>query len=153
MKRQPRGRKANFLSGGVASSIIYQGILEGVLTLGVYGWAINFPVHSSYNEIHADALTMAYATLALIQLFHAFNVKSIHQSLFKIHPFANRTFNIGITLSTIMVALTIVVPGFNKLFHVTELNLSQWGIVLGAGILMVVIVEIVKFVQRKMGRQ
>ena len=52
-----------------------------------------------------------------------------------------------------MVALTIVVPGFNKLFHVTELNLSQWGIVLGAGILMVVIVEIVKFVQRKMGRQ
>ena len=153
MKRQPRGRKANFLSGGVASSIIYQGILEGVLTLGVYGWAINFPVHSSYNEIHADALTMAYATLALIQLFHAFNVKSIHQSLFKIHPFANRTFNIGITLSTIMVALTIVVPGFNQLFHVTKLNLSQWGIVLGAGILMVVIVEIVKFIQRKMGRQ
>lgn len=153
MERQPRGRKASFLSGGVASSIIYQGILEGLLTLGVYGVSIMFPVHSGYDAIHADALTMAYATLALIQLFHAFNVKSIHQSIFSVHPFANRTFNIGVAFSTIMVALTIVVPGFNRLFHVTELNLLQWSIVLAAGLLMIAIVEIVKFVQRKMGKQ
>ena len=31
MKCKPRGKKSNFFSGGVASSIIYQGILEGVL--------------------------------------------------------------------------------------------------------------------------
>ncbi|MFD1465787.1 cation-translocating P-type ATPase [Lapidilactobacillus mulanensis] len=153
MDRKPRGRKASFLSGGVASSIVYQGILEGLLTLGVYGVSIMFPVHTSYNDIHADALTMAYATLALIQLFHAFNVKSIHQSIFSVHPFANRTFNIGVAFSTIMVALTIVVPGFNSLFHVTELNLEQWSIVLAAGLLMIAIVELVKFVQRKMGKQ
>src|SRR5699024_11899864 len=36
MKNKPRGRKSNFFSGGVASSIIYQGILEGILVLGAY---------------------------------------------------------------------------------------------------------------------
>lgn len=153
MDRKPRGRKSNFLSGGVGSSIIYQGILEGALTLGVYGLAILFPVHTSNDAMHADALTMAYATLALIQLFHAFNVKSIHQSIFSVHPFANRMFNIGVGTSFIMVALTIVVPGFNSLFHVTELNLLQWSMVLGAGVLMVLIVELVKFFQRRAGKE
>lgn len=149
MKRKPRGRKSSFLSGGIGSAIIYQGILEGLITLGVYGLAIMFPVHTQNSAIHADALTMAYATLALIQLFHAFNVKSTYQSIFKIHPFKNKVFNIGIAASFIMVAATILIPGFNGLFHVTELNLSQWGIVLGAGLLMILIVEIVKFFQRQ----
>lgn len=149
MDRKPRGRKSSFLSGGIGSSIVYQGILEGLITLGVYGLAIMFPVHSGNAAVHADALTMAYATLALIQLFHAFNVKSTYQSIFKVHPFKNKMFNIGVAFSFIMVALTIVVPGFNSLFHVTELNLLQWAIVLGAGVLMILIVEIVKFFQRR----
>lgn len=149
MNRKPRGRKSSFLSGGIGSAIIYQGILEGLITLGVYGLAIMFPVHSGNAAMHADALTMAYATLALIQLFHAFNVKSTYQSIFKIHPFKNKVFNLGVAASFIMVAATILIPGFNSLFHVTELNLLQWSVVLGAGLLMILIVEIVKFFQRK----
>lgn len=149
MDRKPRGRKSSFLGGGIGSSIVYQGILEGLITLGVYGLAITFPVHTANAAMHADALTMAYATLALIQLFHAFNVKSTYQSIFKVHPFKNKMFNIGVATSFIMVAATILVPGFNGLFHVTELNLLQWSIVLGAGVLMVLIVEIVKFFQRR----
>ena len=153
MDRKPRGRKSSFLSGGIGSSIIYQGILEGLITLGVYGLAIMFPVHTESAAMHADALTMAYATLALIQLFHAFNVKSTYQSIFSVHPFKNKMFNIGVATSFIMVALTIVVPGFNKLFHVTELNLLQWSIVLGAGILMIIVVEIVKMFQRQSNKK
>lgn len=153
MDRKPRGRKSSFLSGGIGSAIVYQGILEGLITLGVYASALMFPVHTGNTAMHADALTMAYATLALIQLFHAFNVKSTYQSIFKIHPFKNKVFNIGVAASFIMVAATIVVPGFNSLFHVSELNLVQWLTVLGAGILMIVIVELVKLVQRSNGKK
>jgi Ca2+-transporting ATPase len=149
MKQKPRGRNSSFLSGGVGSAIIWQGLLEGALTLGVYWLAITFPVHSNATAMHADALTMAYITLGLIQLFHAFNVKSLHQSLFKIKPFGNKAFNWAILIATAAMAITVLVPGFNGLFHVTELNLVQWGMVLGAGILMVAIVELVKLIQRK----
>src|SRR5699024_1560613 len=102
MKHKPRGKKSNFFSGGVMSSIIYQGILEGAAVLFVYWSAIQWPVHSTYTEIHADALTMAFATLGLMQLFHAFNVKSVHQSLFKVGLFRNKFFNGAILLSFVM---------------------------------------------------
>lgn len=149
MKRPPRGRTSNFLSGGVLSSIIYQGILEGLLTLGVYAYALWLPLHTSGAQIHADALTMAFATLGLIQLFHAFNSKSIHQSLFTIGFWKNKYFNWAILVAFLLLAVTIWLPGFNQLFHVTHLELSQWAVVGFAGVMMIVIVELVKLVQRK----
>lgn len=149
MKKKPRGSKSNFLSNGVGSSIIYQGILEGVLTLGVYWIAINYPFHETSAQIHADALTMSYATLGVIQLFHAFNSKSIHGTIFSKETFNNKYFNIAVLASAVLLAMTIFVPVFNSTFHVTTLALEQWGIVLGAGALMIIIVEVVKFFQRK----
>jgi len=149
MKHQPRGRQSNFFSGGVFSSIIYQGLLEGGITLLVYWLALTYPVHASANLAHADALTMAFITLGLIQLFHAFNSKSIHQSLFTVGLFRNKFFNWAIVIAFALLAMTVVVPGFNSIFHVTPLDAYQWGIILAASLSMVIIVEIVKFFQRK----
>ncbi|AMV62660.1 Calcium-transporting ATPase [Pediococcus damnosus] len=152
MKQKPRGRQSNFLSGGVASNVIYQGLLEGIITLGVYALAILHPVHASSALAHADALTMAFATLGLIQLFHAFNSKSIHGSIFSATTLKNKFFNWAIVLSFILLAVTIVVPGLNDIFHVTHLDLYQWAIVVGASVSIVVIVEIVKWFQRRAHR-
>lgn len=148
MKRKPRGRTSNFLSGGIMSNILYQGFFEGAITLAVYAYAILNPVHSSDALIHADALTMAYATLGLIQLFHAFNSKTIHQSVFRVGLFKNKFFNWALLGSALLLILTIVVPGFNSMFHVTELDLSQWLIVIIGGFMIVVISEVVKYGQR-----
>ncbi|WGN88601.1 cation-translocating P-type ATPase [Ligilactobacillus faecis] len=149
MQQKPRGSKSNFLSNGVGSSIIYQGLLEGLLTLGVYWIALNYPFHHTSAQIHADALTMAYATLGVLQLFHAFNSKSIHGTIFRKETFNNKYFNLAVISSAILLAMTIFVPAFNQTFHVTTLALQQWLIVLGAGVLMVLIVEVVKFFQRR----
>lgn len=148
MKHNPRGRSSNLFSGGVLSSIIYQGILEAGTVLFVYWSAIQWPVHTTYAEIHSDALTMAFATLGLMQLFHAFNVKSVHQSLFQVGPFRNKSFNWAILLSFVLMMIIIVVPGLNDIFRVAHLDLYQWGIVIGASFAIIPIVEIVKAFQR-----
>lgn len=153
MKHAPRGRSSNFFSGGVMSSIIYQGILEAATVLFVYWSAIQWPVHNTYDAIHADALTMAFATLGLMQLFHAFNVKSIHQSLFKVGAFRNKAFNWAILLSFALMLVIFIVPGLNDIFRVAHLDLYQWGIVLGASFAIIPVVEIVKAIQRAMGRK
>ncbi|NRG97947.1 cation-translocating P-type ATPase [Streptococcus suis] len=151
MQHKPRGRNSSFFSGGVLSSIVYQGILQTALVLGVYGFALLYPEHSTYEEIHADALTMAYVTLGLIQLVHAFNVKSVYQSIFTVGPFKNKLFNWSIVAAFLLLMATVVIPGFNTFFKVSILTPTQWMVtVIGSG-LMVVVVEIVKFVQRKMG--
>jgi len=149
MKQPPRGRQSNFFSGGVLGGILYQGLLEGGITLFVYWMAITYPVHQAASLAHADALTMAFATLGLIQLFHAFNSKSIHGSIFTVGLFKNKFFNWAIVIAFALLAMTILVPGLNSVFHVATLNLFQWGVVLGASAMMIVIVEIVKFFQRR----
>ena len=47
---------------------------------------------------------------------------------------------------------TIAVPGFNSLFHVSHLSLTQWMAVIVGSLLIVVLVEIVKAVQRALGK-
>lgn len=148
MQRKPRGAKSSFFSDGVLSSITYQGLLEGTLTLGVYWLAINYPLHSSQALIHADALTMAFATLGLIQIFHAFNSKSLHGTIFTKDLFANKMFNWSILISTVLLFATILIPSFNDIFKVSHLAPQQWLIVLIAGVLMLIIVELVKLIQR-----
>ena len=152
MTHKPRGRQSNFFDGGVFGAIIYQGVFQTILVLAVYGWGLVFPEHHTQAEIHADALTMAYATLGLIQLLHAFNVKSVYQSVFKVGLFRNKTFNWAIPVAFILLMATIVVPGFNNLFHVSHLSFTQWLAVIVGSFLIVVLVEIVKAIQRALGK-
>ena len=152
MTHKPRGRKSNFFDGGVMGAIIYQGIFQTALVLGVYGWALIFPEHTTNHMIHEDALTMAFATLGLIQLVHAFNVKSVYQSVFTVGAFKNKTFNWAIPVAFILLMITIVVPGFNQLFHVSHLSVTQWLAVIVGSLLMVVLTEIVKAAQRALGQ-
>lgn len=164
MSHKPRGRSSNLFSGGVFSSIIYQGILEGGITLFVYWFAIQNPAHTAmnmpglssqalYSLQHADALTMCFATLGFMQLFHAFNVKSVKQSIFKVGPFRNKAFNWAILLSFALMGVIILVPGLNDIFRVATLNGSQWGVVAGASFSIIPIVEVVKFLQRKLSTE
>ena len=152
MTHKPRGRQSNFFDGGVFGAIMYQGVFQTILVLAVYGWGLVFPEHHTQSEIHADALTMAFATLGLIQLLHAFNVKSVYQSVFKVGLFRNKTFNWAIPVAFVLLMATIVVPGFNSLFHVSHLSLTQWLAVIVGSFLIVVLVELVKAIQRALGK-
>jgi len=152
MTHKPRGRQSNFFDGGVFGAIMYQGVFQTILVLAVYGWGLVFPEHHTQAEIHADALTMAFATLGLIQLLHAFNVKSVYQSVFKVGLFRNKTFNWAIPVAFILLMATIMVPGFNNLFHVSHLSLTQWLAVIVGSFLIVVLVELVKAIQRALGK-
>lgn len=147
MKHKPRGKKSNFLSA-VGISIVYQGILEGILVLGVYQIGLHIGPHiGNYKLLHGDALTMAFLTLGLIQLFHAFNSKFITKSIFCKDTLKNKWFNLAIIVSAIIMS-AVEIPGLTSLFKVTELDIAQWLVVLTAGILMIAIVEIVKLFQR-----
>ena len=146
MKHPPRGKGSNFLSNGVLPSIYYQGFFEGGVTLFVYWYA----THAAGWGVPTGE-TMAFATLGLIQLFHAFNVKSVYKSLATVGAFKNKMFNIAIVVSALMLLSVLVVPGLTTVFSVTVLNLEQWLVVLAAAFSIVPFVEIVKAIMRGMG--
>ena len=146
MKHPPRGKSSNFLSNGVLPSIYYQGFFEGGVTLFVYWYA----THVAGWGVPTGE-TMAFASLGLIQLFHAFNVKSVYKSLVTVGAFKNKMFNIAIVVSALMLLSVLVVPGLTTVFSVTVLTLEQWFIVLAAAFSIVPFVEIAKAIMRTMG--
>ncbi len=146
MKHPPRGKSSNFLSNGVLPSIYYQGFFEGGVTLFVYWYA----THVAGWGVPTGE-TMAFSSLGLIQLFHAFNVKSVYKSLATVGAFKNKMFNIAIVVSALMLLSVLVVPGLTTVFSVTVLTLEQWLIVLAAAFSIVPFVEIAKAIMRGMG--
>lgn len=146
MNHPPRGKSSNFLSNGVLPSIFYQGFFEGGITLFVFWYATH--VAKWGNPVGE---TMAFATLGLIQLFHAFNVKSVYKSLGEVGAFKNKMFNYAILLSAVMLLSVMVIPGLTTVFDVETLTAGQWLFVVGSAFSIVPIVEIAKAIMRAMG--
>jgi len=146
MNHPPRGKSSNFLSNGVLPSIFYQGFFEGAITLFVFWYATE--VAKWGNPVGE---TMAFATLGLIQLFHAFNVKSVYKSLGEVGAFKNKMFNYAILLSAVMLLSVMVIPGLTTVFDVATLTAGQWLFVVGSAFSIVPIVEIAKAIMRAMG--
>ena len=146
MNHPPRGKGSNFLSNGVLPSIFYQGFFEGGITLFVFWYATHIA-----NWGNPVGETMAFATLGLIQLFHAFNVKSVYKSLGTVGAFKNKMFNYAILVSAVMLLSVMVIPGLTTVFDVAILTAEQWLFVVGAAFSIVPIVEIAKAIMRAMG--
>ena len=146
MNHPPRGKGSNFLSNGVLPSIFYQGFFEGGITLFVFWYATHIA-----NWGNPVGETMAFATLGLIQLFHAFNVKSVYKSLGTVGAFKNKLFNYAILVSAVMLLSVMVIPGLTTVFDVAILTAEQWLFVVGAAFSIVPIVEIAKAIMRAMG--
>lgn len=146
MNHPPREKSSNFLSNGVLPSIFYQGFIEGGITLFIFWYATHI---AQWGNPVGE--TMAFATLGLIQLFHAFNVKSVYKSLLTVGAFKNKMFNYAILLSAVMLLSVMIVPGLTSIFGVAILTAEQWLFVLGASFSIVPIVEIAKVIMRAMG--
>jgi Ca2+-transporting ATPase len=151
MEHKPRGRSGNLLSNGVLPSIIYQGIYEGAVTLFVF-WYGRYQMGVPLE----DAEAMAFLTLAFIQLFHAYNSKSVFKSLFASNPFDNKWLNIAVLASTVLMLITVFVPGLNDAFGTVHLlgdpmAMEMWTVILLGAASVVLYVEIGKFIIRATG--
>ena len=145
MNRPPRTKESSFLSNGILPSILYQGVLESALTLFIYWLARQWYHQENLAE------TMSFATLGLIQLFHAFNVKYVFTSLLTGKAFDNKFLNGASLLSAAMLLGVIVIPGINDFFDVTAPTLPQWGLVLAVSFSIIVLVELIKWGLRTSG--
>lgn len=146
MKRKPRKASESVFANGIGVGILYQGVVEAALTLFAYYYG-----HTHYSE--AVAVTMAFATLGLIQLTHAFNVRSTTKSLFTIGVFSNKYLNGAALVSGFLVLIVILVPFMNDLFSVVRLNGEQWLVVAISAFSIIPIVEIVKLFMRLFSRK
>lgn len=148
MERNPRDAKAGIFSGGMGFDIAYQGIMVSVLVLISY--FVGHYMESGVWEIanSADGMTMAFLTMSMAEIFHSFNMRSQRKSIFRL-PTMNKLL-IGASIAT-LIATTLVceVPFLAVAFGFSSVTFLEYVIAIGLGVLVLPIVETVKFVQRK----
>ena len=140
MERKPRDPKKSIFADGLWASIIFQGIIIGVVTLV----AFNLGNRTSIEE----GRTMAFVTLTLAQLMHTFNVRSTDKSIFTVGLFTNKYLIGANLLSIFLVVIHIVVPQLREIFKLTLISTEYALEVIGLSLMPIVLVEIRKVFTR-----
>ncbi len=147
MDQKPRPAEENLFSPAFSLRLTLQGAMVGLLTLGAY--FLGEYVLSDPGEAYQAANTMAFATLTLCQLFHAFDVRSESQSLFHIGVFSNPAMNKAFLVGLGLQLSVLCFPPFQAVFQTVPLNPLEWAVVLTLSVTPVVVCELAKALRRR----
>ena len=142
MDRKPRPAGESLFTRRFSLRLLWQGLMVGLLTLTAY--ALGEYVLSDPGEAYQAANTMAFATLTLCQLFHAFDVRSESHSLFHIGVFSNPAMNKAFLVGLVMQLSVLTLPPLQRIFQTVPLSPLEWAVVLLLAVTPVVVCEIEK---------
>ncbi|MEQ9409789.1 MAG: cation-transporting P-type ATPase [Fuerstiella sp.] len=146
MKRPPRDPQESLLTPRFVSLIVWQGSLLTVVTLFAFGVGMHW--HGTEGEGLRKATTMAFMTLAVAQVFHAFNARSQKRSAFTDRLFTNGWLWAAVGMCLLLQAAAVYVPLLQKVLHTVAPTVSDWGVIAACSLLPVAVVEFVKLIQR-----
>lgn len=145
MNRPPRDAKKSIFADGLMGRIVIEGFMIGMFTI------FAFFIGNKYYGIEV-ARTMAFISLGMLELIHSFNVKS-EESIFKVGLFENKYLLGAFVLGTVLQVGIICVPSLAEIFKLTQLNTTQWLIIVAISVAPVIIIEIQKkFNELKFGK-
>ena len=150
MQEKPRSAKEPLFNKAFSIRLAWQGVLVGLVTLGAY--YLGEYILSDPSLADASANTMAFATLTICQLFHAFDVRSEKQSIFHIGVLSNPSMNKAFVVGVVMQLAVLLIPPLMTVFHVCAMTPVMWLCVLGLSLLPTAVCEIVKAVHRAVDR-
>ena len=150
MQEKPRSAKEPLFNKAFSIRLAWQGVLVGLVTLGAY--YLGEYILSDPSLADASANTMAFATLTICQLFHAFDVRSEKQSIFHIGVLSNPSMNKAFVVGVVMQLAVLLIPPLMAVFHVCAMTPVMWLCVLGLSLLPTAVCEIVKAVHRAVDR-
>ena len=90
---------------------------------------------------------MAFVVLAFSELVHVFNIRNNKKSVFKTHPFNNKTLLGAIGISAVLMLIILFIPGLRHLFSIPILPVGNILEIIGLVLLPLVIVEIFKLLK------
>ena len=150
MRRPPRKASDGIFAGGMGFNVFYQGVLISIITLAAY--FIGHRMEAGVWEIaeSADGITMAFLAMSMAEIFHAYNMRS-HDSIFRLRTHNMLLFGTMI-LSLLLTSAVIFIPALSGLFGFESIDLKEYLVALALAFSIIPLVEIIKAVQRKIGK-
>lgn len=142
MKQRPRNPREKLLSKYILLKIL---VLVPILLLGTM---LLFQIEYQITGNLEKARTIAFATLIMFELFHAFNARSLHVSIFNSRFFTNKYLFYALGGSITLMILSIHTSLGQAIFKTTPLGATEWITIVVVGSMVIWVSEIIKMLIR-----
>lgn len=146
MSKKPRKSTEGLLNPALLVLMIVGAVWSVFVNTTLFIWATN-----SGRPV-AEAMTMVFASLVLIQFLMTYNFRSGFVSVF-FRPFANRWLNLAVLSEVFLLLPIIYLPIFQAPFNTVPLSQFDWIVVLGMALTPIPVLELVKLVIRLRARR
>ncbi|MDR0920380.1 MAG: cation-translocating P-type ATPase, partial [Oscillospiraceae bacterium] len=131
MKKAPRKPSEGIFSQGLGFDVFWQGLVIAILTFSAYLFG--------NKENHEIAMTMAFVTLSMCEVFHSLNMRSRRKSIFAIKG-KNPLIWAAMLLSAALTFAVVFIPKVNDVFGLVALSGKNLLIALGLAFVIIPIV-------------
>lgn len=142
MDQPPRRAKEGFFNKALTGNILLQGLFMAALTFGA------FKVGDLIGSDHEEAITMAFASLSLIQLFHSLNIHKERKTILGGNILGNKFLIISILALIVFTVGIIQIPAVATILESRPLSFIEWLVVFGFSFAIIPVVEVMKLVSR-----
>ena len=153
MKRNPRNSKEGIFAGGLGAAVVYQGVFVTLITLISYfvgHWLETGNFNVAEHSVHGT--TMAFLTLAMCEVFHSFNMRSLVGSIFGVKGQNKWLWGAG-ALSLILTSVVVLINPVANLFGMVGIGFVEYIVAMGLGFMIIPLVEAVKLVHRMIDKK
>ncbi|MES4903200.1 MULTISPECIES: cation-transporting P-type ATPase [unclassified Streptomyces] len=156
MDRPPRSRRERLFSTAVMGRILFLG---GIQSLGVcavffchiHASGIPYSDFTEDNPVYREAITMVQAGIVVSQFFNALAVRTDRQSVFRIGVLSNPWLLAAGCFGTALMAAISYLPPLQVVFHTAPLDIADWAVLAGFGVLLLAAEETRKWWLRRRG--
>ncbi len=152
MNRKPRDSKEGVFAGGLGVAVFYQGALVTIITLISYFIGHWFETGNFEITDSVHGTTMAFLTLAMCEVFHSFNMRSMHGSIFAIKGQNIWLWGAGL-LSLILTSVVVLIEPIANVFGMVAIGWEEYLVAMVLGFAIIPIVELCKIIHRAIDKK
>jgi Ca2+-transporting ATPase len=155
MEQPPRDPKSSIFSKNMLITIAAIGVAMAATMIPMFLWKLTSEGGSwrdLNNPLIPEAQTMVLCTMVLFELFTVLACRSEIHSFFKLGPLSNKWLIYAGLSSLAMLMGVLYIPALNGPFHVVHMGPEDWMWIVPISISGFVIVEIVKFIYRRISK-
>jgi Ca2+-transporting ATPase len=142
MSQPPRNSRTGIFTPSVLRLIAAGGLWSAIVNLSIFAGALwlKYPA--------AQAMTLTFVSLVLMEFFKAYGYRSDHQHVLH-RPFVNKWLNLAIGWEIILLLLILYVPFLQHAFGTTPFGLVEWLVVIFLAHTILPVLELVKWLERR----
>ncbi len=146
MHHKPRNVKEGIIDKRTFAFIAVAGIIIGLITIGSFATAINLGFTPQKAE------TIFFITLIFARIFNGVTCRSLEESSLLLSPLKNKPLMLSIVVSILFTISVIYIPILQRAFRNQEIELIAWFWSFAASSLVLIVIELYKFILRKLGK-